>query len=180
MKRLILFIIINISVFSKDISVVFKEEGINKFLKGAGSFSDVVEVDLKISKFDLEWRVYDAKIDLIPGGSKFYAKIDIVTENKERKGNAEGEAKFSFDGRTQKLRIDIIDLKVRGLDIFNLVGFYEPKYDLPIKLVRDEKIKINKGKDKEIYLISDLYNESVKVLKGELLIEADIKFIEEK
>lgn len=180
MKKILLFLLINIVIFSKDISINLKEDGINKFLKGAGSFSDIVDVDFKISKFTLEWKIYDAKIDLISGGSKFSAKIDIITEKKLRKGTVEGEAKFSFDGKTQNLVIDVKDLEVRGLDIFNVVGFYEPKYDLPIKLIRKERIKINKGRDKEIYLIPDLYNESVKISKGELLIEADIKFEEEK
>ena len=76
--------------------------------------------------------------------------------------------------------IDVKDLKVRGLDFFNLASFYKPKYELPIKLIRKEKIEVKRG-DKEIaYLVPDLYEESVTVYDKNLLIEANIKFIEEK
>lgn len=180
MKKILLFILLSFMTFSKDFTIIVKEDAINKFLKAAGNFSDETEVDFKITKYKFTWSIYDAKIDIGNDKSLFSAKIDIVSEGKTRKGSAEGIALFKFNGSTQKLNINIKDLKVRGLDIFNLVGFYEPKYDLPIKIMRDEDIEINRGKDGKILLKPDLVNESVKAQKGELLIEADIKFIEKK
>lgn len=180
MKKLLIFIFLSFITFSKDLSIVVKEDAINKFLRAAGSFSDETEVDLKVTKYKFIWSIYDAKISIQNNKSLFNAKIDIISDGKVRKGTAEGVAHFRFNGATQKLNINIKDVKVRGLDVFNLVGFYEPKYDLPIKIMREEKIEINKGKDGKIFLIPDLINESVKVQRGELLIEANIRFIEEK
>lgn len=180
MKKILISILLSFSIFSKDFSITVKEDAINKFLRAAGNFSDETEVDFKITKYKFTWSIYDAKIEIGNNKSLFSAKIDIVSEGKTRKGTAEGVALFKFNASTQKLNINIKDLKVRGLDIFNLVGFYEPKYDLPIKIMRDEDIEINRGKDGKIILKPDLVNESVKAQKGELLIEADIKFIEKK
>ena len=180
MKRIIIFILFSISIFSKDLNIRLEEDGLNKFLKAVGSFSDETELDFKVTKYSFTWKIYDAEVNLLNGSSEFRAKIDIVTEDKIRTGRVEGIAKFKFVGSTQKLMIDIEDLNVRGLDIFNVVGFYEPKYEMPIKLIRKEKIEITRGKDKKVYLIPDLVNESVKSYKGELLIEADLKFTEEK
>lgn len=178
MKKILVFFALLFSCFAKDISINLNESVLNKFLTGVGSFSDKSKVDIKVSKFDLEWKVYDAKIDLIPKGSKFSAKIELVTEDKVRNGTVEGVAKFKFDKKTQKLIIDIKDLKVRDLGIYNLVGFYKPKYELPIKLIREEKIEVKKGEEKVAFLIPDLYEESVTVYDQKLLIEANIKFIE--
>lgn len=180
MKKIIIFMVLGLCSFAKDISIHLEETVINKFLTSASFFSDTTKVDLKISKFDLKWKVYDAQIDLTSKGSKFAAKIELITENKTRNGTVEGEAKFKFDKKTQNLIIDVKDLKVRGLDFFNLASFYKPKYELPIKLIRKEKIEIKRGDTDIAYLVPDLYEESVTVYDKNLLIEANIKFIEEK
>ena len=112
MKKIIIFMVLSLCGFAKDISIHLEETVINKFLTSASFFSDTTKVDLKISKFDLKWKVYDAQIDLTSKGSKFAAKIELITENKTRNGTVEGEAKFKFDKKTQNLIIDVKDLKV--------------------------------------------------------------------
>ncbi len=68
MKKIIIFIMLGLSSFAKDISIHLEETVINKFLTSASFFSDTTKVDLKISKFDLKWKVYDAQIDLTSKG----------------------------------------------------------------------------------------------------------------
>lgn len=179
MKKIILFLIMSFSMFSKDISINLKQDVINKFLSSAGFFSATSKIDLKVSEYEFQWKVYDARVDLTSKTSKFEAKVDLTSENKTRNGTIEGDAKFKFDKKTQNLVIDVKDLKVRGLGLFNLTSLYKPKYQLPIRLIKKEKIEIKRGENVIANLIPELYEESVTVGEGTLLIEANIKFVEE-
>lgn len=179
MKNFIIFLILSTSVYSKDISVKMDEVGINKFLSAVDSYKNKTQVDFKISKMNITWKIYDGYLTLKPKDSIFTSKIEITTDNKIRNGTLEGEAKFSFDPKKQTLIVKIVDMKVRGLDIFNLVGFYSPKYELPIKVMQKDKISIKEDDKITGYLIPILYEEKVTALDGAILIEANIKFEQE-
>lgn len=180
MKKFLAFFIISFSIFSKDVSITLKESGLNRFLDAARSFSEETGIDFKFKKYTFTWKVYNAKIELLDNASNFKAKVDIITRDKTRKGTVEGKAKFIYDGITQKLKVNIENLKVKGLDIFDLAGFYKPKYELPIEIIREKKVEINRSKDKKVFLSPSLVNESVTITKGQILIEADLKFAEDK
>lgn len=179
MKKIIIFFILFSISYSKNISVKIDEDGINNFLSSVDSYKNKTQVDFKISKMNLTWKIYDGYLTLKPKDSIFTAKLEITTDNKVRNGTLEGEAKFSFDPKKQTLLVKIVDMKVRGLDIFNLVGFYNPKYELPIKVMQKDKIAIKEEDKITGYLIPTLYEEKVIVLDGALLIEANIKFEQE-
>lgn len=171
-KIIIIYIIISSLIYGKNISVQLDEEGINKFIQAVGSFSKTT----KVINNEIVWKIYDAKLDLKNKKPLFTSKIDIITDNKVRSGTIEGDAKFTFNGKTQTLFIDIDSMKVRGLDIFNIVGLYRPKYELPIKIMQKEKIAVREDGKITSYVIPRIYNEKVTVAQGAVLIEADISF----
>lgn len=173
MKKIItICVIISSLIYGKNISVSLDEEGINKFIQAVGSFSKTT----KIVNNEIIWKIYDAKLDLKSKKPTFTSKIDIITDNKTRSGTIEGDAKFTFNGKNQTLFIDIDSMKVRGLDIFNIVGLYRPKYELPIKIMQKEKIAVREDGKITSYVIPKIYNEKVTVTQGSVLIEADISF----
>lgn len=177
MKKIMLIFGLFVSLlYSKNMSVRLDEDGINKFIKTVGSFSKTT----KIIGNDINWKIYDAKLSLAGKNSLFTAKLDIITENKIRKGTIEGDARFKFDPDKQILIVDIDNMKVRGVDIFNLASLYSPKYELPIKVMQKDKIAVKEDGKITSYVIPKLYNESVTVLNGAILVEADLFFIEEK
>lgn len=180
MKKIFMFLIIALSMFSKDLSLNVSEGALNSFVGSLGEFKGDGVLDLKLTKFSYIWRLYDAKIDLIENGSKFYASIDISTDGKVRKGTVEGEAKFTYDVITQNLNVEVENLKFRGLDLFNLAGFYKPKYALPVQLLKNEKISIKKNDKETIVLTPIIYEEELKVSNESILIEANVKFEEIK
>ena len=171
-KIIIIYIIISSLVYGKNIKVQLDEGGINKFIQAVGSFTKTT----KVMGNEIIWKIYDAELDLKSKKPIFTSKIDIITENKARSGTIEGDAKFTFNGKTQTLFIDIDGMKVRGLDIFNIVGLYRPKYELPIKIMQKEKIAVREDGKITSYDIPRIYNEKVTVIQGTVLIEADISF----
>lgn len=180
MKKLAIFFILAFSLFSKDISMKVSESSLNNFVSSLGSFKGDGVLDLKLTKFSYTWELYDARIDLIQNGSKFFANLDIVTDGKVRKGTVEGEAKFFYDVTKQNLNIEVENLKFRGLDIFNLAGFYKPKYSLPVELFRNEKITIKKNDKESIILTPVLFDENVGVTETDIIVEANLKFEQAK
>lgn len=175
-KTIILFFTIISFFYSKNISVKLDEEGINKFIKTVGSFSKTA----KILNSEINWEIYDAKLSLKETPPLFTAKLYIITENKVRNGTIVGEAKFKFDPNKQTLVVDIDNMKVRGVDVFNLASLYRPKYELPIKIMQKEKIAVKEDGKITSYVIPKIYNESVTVSGGQIHIEADLNFTEEK
>ena len=95
MKKLIIFLVISLGIFAKDTSVTIGENALNKFLTGIGGFSGSGKID-KLIKISYEWKMYDAKINLIENGSEFEAKVDVITDGKTRQGTMVGKADFSF------------------------------------------------------------------------------------
>ena len=180
MKKIAIFLMMTLSIFSKDLNLNVGEGALNKFIGSLGEFKGDGVLDLKLTKFSYVWRLYDARIDLIENGSKFFANIDISTDGKTRKGTVEGEAKFSYDVTTQKLNVEVENLKFRGLDLFNLAGFYKPTYALPVELLKNEKISIKKNDKETIILTPTIYEEELKVSNDSILIEANVKFEETK
>ena len=176
MKKIILFLFLTTFIICKNIKINLDEEGINKFIKTVGSFSKTT----KIINTNVIWKVYDAKLDLVAKNPMFTAKLDIITESKYRSGTIEGEARFRFNPENQTLMIDIDNMKIRGVDIFNIAEFYRPKYELPIRIIQKEKISIKEDGKTTSYVIPRIYNESVTVINGFIIIEADISFTEEK
>jgi len=176
MKNILIFLILSSLIYGKNINIKLDEEGINKFIKTVGSFSKTS----KVLNSTIVWKIYDADLDLQVKRPIFTAKLDIITENKFRTGTIEGEAKFRFNPENQTLMIDIDNMKIRGVDIFNLAEFYRPKYELPIKIMQKEKIAIKEDGRITSYVIPKIYNESVSVVNGNILIEADLSFSEEK
>ena len=152
MKKIIIFFILFSISYSKNISVKIDEDGINNFLSSVDSYKNKTQVDFKISKMNLTWKIYDGYLTLKPKDSIFTAKLEITTDNKVRNGTLEGEAKFSFDPKKQTLLVKIVDMKVRGLDIFNLVGFYNPKYELPANNIHKEYFEYG-----DIVIVNDSY-----------------------
>ena len=179
MKNIIIFLMLLSTIFSKDISVKLDEVGINKFLLAVDSYKNKTQVDFKVSKLNLTWKISEAHLALKPKNSIFTANVEITTDNKVRNGTLEGEAKFSFDPKKQTLIVKITDMKVRGLDIFNLAGFYSPKYELPIKVMQKDKIAIKEDDKITGYLVPILYEAKVTAFDGYILIEANIKFEQE-
>lgn len=176
MKNILIFLILSSLIYGKNINIKLDEEGINKFIKTVGSFSKTS----KVLNSTIVWKIYDADLDLQVKRPIFTAKLDIITENKFRTGTIEGEAKFRFNPENQTLMIDVDNMKIRGVDIFNLAEFYRPKYELPIKIMQKEKIAIKEDGRITSYVIPKIYNESVSVVNGNILIEADLSFSEEK
>ena len=176
MRNIFIFLILSFLIYGKNINIKLDEEGINKFIKTVGSFSKTSKV---LNSF-IVWKIYDADLDLQAKRPIFTAKLDIITENKFRTGTIEGEAKFRFNPENQTLMIDVDNMKIRGVDIFNLAEFYRPKYELPIKIMQKEKIAIKEDGKITSYVIPKIYNESVSVVNGNILIEADLSFTEEK
>ena len=175
-KLIILYAIISSFIYGKNISIRLDEAGINKFIKTVGSFTKTT----KVLNNDIVWKIYDARLDLQGQKPIFTSKIDIITENRQRTGTIEGDAKFSFNGNTQTLFIDIDSMKVRGVDVFNIVGLYRPKYELPIKIMQNEKIAIREDGKITAYAIPRIYNTRVSTTRGFIIIEADISFELEK
>lgn len=180
MKKFFLFISISLGIFAKDLSIKMGEDGINKFLSSVGSFKSEKIVDLKLTTLDIIWKISEAKINLSSNGSKFTAKIEIDTGDKVRKGTIEGDSVFSFDTEKQILTIDITNMKVRGLDIYDTIGFYKPKYEFPVKIMQKDKIAIKENKIITGYVIPTLYDDTVTVVDNAILIESDLKFVEVK
>ena len=176
MKNIFIFLILSSLIYGKNINIKLDEEGINKFIKTVGSFSKTS----KVFNSTIVWKIYDANLDLHSKSPIFTAKLDIITENKFRTGTIEGEAKFRFNPENQTLMIDVDNMKIRGVDIFNLAEFYRPKYELPIKIMQKEKIAVKEDGKITSYVIPKIYNENVSVVNGTILIEADLSFTEEK
>ena len=175
MKKLIIFLVISLGMFAKDTSVTIGENALNKFLTGIGGFSGSGKID-KLIKISYEWKMYDAKINLIENGSEFEAKVDVITDGKTRQGTMVGKADFSYDKEKQLLNIEVTNLKFRGLDFFNLAGFYKPQYSLPIELFKGEKITVKKNDKEMISLKPIIYEEELKVFEDYILLDANIKF----
>ncbi len=175
MKKLIIFLILSLGIFAKDTSVTVGESALNKFLTGIGEFSGSGKID-KLIKISYEWKMYDAKINLIENGSEFEAKVDIITEGKVRQGTMVGKAEFSYDKDKQLLNIEVTNLKFRGLDFFNLAGFYRPQYSMPVELFKGEKISIKKNDKETVVLKPIIYEEELKVFEDYILLDANIKF----
>lgn len=180
MKKTILFLIFCFSIFSKDISVKLSEAGINKFLMSVGSFKSEKTVNLKVTTLTVVWKVSDATVTLAPKNSKFNANIEITTGDKVRNGTIIGDAVFSFNNEKQILMVNIENMKVRGLDIYNVIGFYKPKYELPIKIIPKDKIESRIGNKISAYFMPTLYDNSVTVVQKGIIIEANIGFVEVK
>ena len=180
MKKIIIFFLLTMSVFSKDLSLNISERALNNFFGSLGKFEGTGLLDLKLSKFSYAWELYDATIDLVENGSKFYAKINVITDGKVRNGTIEGEAKFNYDVKTQNLNIEVENMKFRGLDLFNLAGFYKPKYSMPVELFKNEKINIKKNDKETVVLTPIIYEEELKVLENFISISANLKFEEIK
>lgn len=180
MKKILMFLLMGLSLFAKDLSLSVSEGALNGFIKSLGSFKGEGILDLKLTKFSYNWELYGAQIDLIENGSKFYANIDIITDGKVRKGTVEGEAKFFYDINTENLNVEVENLKFRGLDLFNLAGFYKPKYNLPVELFKNEKINVKKNDKESIVLAPIIYEEELKVFEDLILIQANLKFEEIK
>lgn len=178
--KLLFFLLIGLSIFAKDISIKIGEDGINKFIATVGTYSKTTRVDLKVTSFDVNWKIYDAKLNLNSKGSIFSAKIDVITDKKTRNGTIEGDARFSFDTKKQVLTVDVVNMKVRGLDIYDVIGFYKPKFELPIKVMQKEKIAIKEDGRITSYVIPNLYDDTVTVLDNSIIIEANINFVEDK
>ena len=176
MKKIMLFLFLISFIFPKNINIHLDEDGINKFIKTVGSFSKTT----KIINTNVIWKVYDVKLDLVAKYPMFTAKLDIITESKYRSGTIEGEARFKFNPENQTLIIDVDNMKIRGVDIFNIAEFYRPKYELPIRIIQKEKIAIKEDGKITSYVVPRIYNETVTVANGFIIIEADISFIEEK
>lgn len=175
MKKIIVFVLLSLSIFSKDVSVSVGENALNNFLTNIGDFSGSGKID-KIIKVSYEWKIYDAKVNLIKGGSEFEAKVDVITDDKVRKGTMVGKAEFTYDKDKQMLNMNVTNLKFRGLDFFNLAGFYKPEYSLPVELFKDEKITVKKNDNETIILKPVIYDEELKVFEDYISIEANIKF----
>lgn len=175
MKKLMIFLILSLGIFAKDTSVTIGENALNKFLTGIGGFSGSGKID-KLIKISYEWKMYDAKINLIENGSEFEAKVDVITDGKTRQGTMVGKADFSYDKEKQLLNIEVTNLKFRGLDFFNLAGFYKPEYSLPVELFKGEKISIKKNDKETVSLKPIIYEEELKVFEDYILLDANIKF----
>ena len=67
-------------------------------------------------------------------------------------------------------------MKFRGLDFFNLAGFYKPEYSLPVELFKGEKISIKKNDKETVSLKPIIYEEELKVFEDYILLDANIKF----
>lgn len=180
MKKVLIFLIMSLSIFSKDLSFTLSEGALNKFIGTLGSFKGEGILDLKLTKFSYNWELNGAKIDLVENGSKFYANILITTDGKVRNGTVEGEAKFFYDVNKQNLNVEVENLKFRGLDLFNLAGFYKPKYVLPVELFKNEKINIRKNDKENISVTPIIYEEELKVFEDYISIQANLKFEEVK
>lgn len=178
MKKIMIFFLLAFSVFAKDLSLNISGRALNNFLASLGKFEGTGLLDLKLTKFSYTWELYDATISLIENGSKFNAKINVITDGKVRNGTVEGEAKFSYDVKTQNLNVEVDNMKFRGLDLFNLAGFYKPKYSMPVELFKNEKINIKKNDKETIVLTPIIYDEELKVLKDFISISANLKFEE--
>ncbi len=176
MKKIILFIILSISVFSKDVNLTLGENVLNNLLVQIGDFNGTGKID-KLIKVNYSWTLSEAKIDLIPSGSKFEAKVTLITDgNDVNEGTVEGKAKFTYDKKAQNLNIEITDLKFRGLGFFNLAGFYRPTYSIPAKLFEDEEFSIKKSDIETVKIKPVLYDEDVKIFDTYLQIEGNLKF----
>lgn len=175
MRKIAIFLLLSLTMFSKDLNVTVSEPALNKFIASIGNFSGSGQID-KIIKISYQWIMYDAKINLIENGSEFQANIDIITDGKTRKGTVVGEAKFTYNPDKQNLNIEVTNLKFRGLDIFNLASFYKPQYTLPIQLIKNEKINIKKNDKETIAITPIIYEEEVKVFEDYILIDGNVKF----
>lgn len=178
MKKILIFLILSLTVFSKDVAVSVNEVALNKFLTGLGAFTGDGQVDIKITKFAYTWKIYEGTINLIENGSKFEAKVDVMTEGKVRTGTVVGETKFSYDKAKQELVVDITNLKFRGLDLFNLAGFYKPSFTLPVELFKNDKIVVKKNDKESVTLVPTIYEEEVRVTENDVIVEGNIKFEE--
>lgn len=104
MKKIILFIILSISVFSKDVNLTLGENVLNNLLVQIGDFNGTGKID-KLIKVNYSWTLSEAKIDLIPSGSKFEAKVTLITDgNDVNEGTVEGKAKFTYDKKSSKFK----------------------------------------------------------------------------
>ncbi|MBN1468400.1 MAG: hypothetical protein JXM74_00590 [Fusobacteriaceae bacterium] len=179
MKKILIFAILCFSVFSKDIQMEVKEDVLNKFLVTAGSFSGENKINLKVGKVNVNWKVYDAKIKLAPT-SNFNAKIDIITNGKTQKGTVEGKVKFQYLPTTQILKINVEDMKIKNLGVYNALSLYKPKYDLPLKMIQMDKIEVKKNSSKKVFLQPVMYDSKVTILEKKVLVESNVKFVESK
>lgn len=176
MKYILIFIIFIYTIFSETISIKITEDGINSFMKAVGSYSKTV----RVFGNDIIWKLYDGKLNILSEKALFTAKLDVITENKIRNGVLNGFAKFKFDKDTQNLTISIEKMNVEGLGVLNLVEYYRPSYELPIKIFQKDKIAVKEDGQIKSYVIPKLTNERVDIYNGYILIEADISFTEEK
>ena len=64
MKNIIIFLMLLSTIFSKDISVKLDEVGINKFLLAVDSYKNKTQVDFKVSKLNLTWKISEAHLAL--------------------------------------------------------------------------------------------------------------------
>lgn len=176
MKIIIVLILFIFPMYGYTISIKIMENGINSFINTVGSYSKTV----KVFGNDIIWKLYDGKLDMSSERAIFTAKLDVITENKVRNGTLSGFAKFKFAGDTQNLTISIEKMNVEGLGILNLVEYYRPSYELPIKIFSKDRIAVKEDGQIKSYVVPKLTNEKVSIYKDYIVIEADIGFTEEK
>ena len=78
------------------------------------------------------------------------------------------------------LKINVEDMKIKNLGVYNALSLYKPKYDLPLKMIQMDKIEVKKNSSKKVFLQPIMYDSKVTILEKKVLVESNVKFVEAK
>lgn len=177
MKKFLLFLLISLCVFPKNLELNLSEDFFNSFISSLGSISGKSKMDLSLVKIPYEWEISNAKIKLREGQMEFHSDFQMFIRGVSNKGRLQGLGDIRYKQEEKAFFISLNELRVLGIENIDLGEFFNPQFTLPMDIFQEQSIKIKK--ENEYVEIRTLVEEERILIKdGYIKVEANISFEE--
>jgi len=175
MKKIFLFLVFSLCIFSKNLELNLSEDFLNSFISAVGSINGKSTMNLSFIKIPYEWEISNARIVLKENKLEFYSDFQMLTKGIVSNGNLHGEGNIVYNQQEKAFIISLNELKVSGIEDIDLGEFYKPQFTLPMELVEEKPIKIKK-ENEYVELRSYIKDEEIFMKDGYIKVEANIYF----
>tara|TARA_B100000029_G_scaffold510436_1_gene601913 strand:- start:579 stop:1196 length:618 start_codon:yes stop_codon:yes gene_type:complete len=175
---------INDNDYSNHMELFIHQDIINNFLdaigsiKGGGKFTDKL-------KFSYNWSVYDFKVLINKGQSKFYADLDFYSGKFHKKDIITGGVDITYDEEKNLIYVKIIDvyIDVDASEIFDFIPNEFITINIDLSNYFGEPFEIEAPHPKATFYEIPMYDGSTKIINIDnkesklYLVENGIKII---
>lgn len=164
--------------FANSIQFEVDESALNSFVNIIGSIRGEESIKILFIKLGtFGWKIDDMKIDLKKGVAELSARVAVEKNGEKLTGNLFSELVPSYDSDKKQIVLKAEDIRLNGIDFFDVGKVFSPKFKIPVNLKKEEvEIKLGKNNNKNIIIVPK--NEKIEILEDRLVLSGELEFQE--